>query len=314
MRRTLGALALIAIVGCAGTERELDVRPLVDAKWLSEHLDEVVVLDIRAGGAGGAAGAAYEVGHVPGAVHSPYGRDPWRVTRDGVPGMLPPVEDLERLIGGLGISNHDYVVIVPAGANAAEFGTATRIYWEFKVLGHDRVSILNGGYAAWEAAGYPVETERSVREPATFEARFRPELVADKEDVLAAIEKGIPLIDARSVDYYRGVKKSRVAARYGTIAGAKNVPQDRLTVENGGTFVDAAAVAQLWQEAGLPTEGEQIVFCNTGHLASLGWFAGYELLGNKEVKLYDGSLAEWSVDPELPMDNTGNSGSGTTEQ
>jgi thiosulfate/3-mercaptopyruvate sulfurtransferase len=307
MKKGLGALALIALVGCAGTEQKLDVRPLVDARWLSEHLDEVVVLDIR----GGDPAEGYEAGHIPGAIHSPYGQDPWRVVRDGVPGMLPPIEDLEQLIGGLGISNEDHVVIVPAGRNAAEFGTATRIYWTFKVLGHDRVSILNGGYGAWVEGGHPVETGRNTRPPARFEARFRPELVATKADVLAAIEKGVPLIDARSVDYYRGLAKSRVAARAGTIVGARNVPQDRLTVGNGGTFVDAATVARLWQEAGLPTEGEQIVFCNTGHLASLAWFAGYELLGNKEIRLYDGSLAEWSADPAAPMDNTEAAGSGT---
>lgn len=303
MRPVVAGLAALLLTACASPRVAEEVQPLVDAAWLNDNLDAVVVLDIRRGGG---AGAAYEDGHIPGAIHSGYGVDPWRVVRDGVPGMLPPVADLERLIGGLGISNGDHVVIVPAGASAAEFGTATRVYWEFKVLGHEKVSILNGGYGAWVDAGYPVETDTHELAPTTYEANYQPRLVASKEDVIAAREAGTPLIDARSVDYYLGAAKSRVAARYGTIEGAKNVPQDRLTVNDGGTFVDAATAASLWDEAGVPTTGEQITFCNTGHLASLAWFAAYELLGNKDARLYDGSLAEWSSDPDLPMANTDN--------
>ena len=78
-----------------------------------------------------------------------------------------------------------------------------------------------------------------------------------------------------------------------------------MTVDSTGTFIDAETAASFWAEAGVPTDGEQIAFCNIGHLASLTWFAAYELLGNREAKLYDGSMAEWSADPELPMDNSG---------
>ncbi len=304
MRPILAGVTALLVAACATPGADVEVQPLVDAAWLNDNLDAVVVLDIRSGRAENQ--DPYASGHVPGAIHSGYGQDPWRVTRDGVPGMLPPVEDLEQLIGGLGISNDDYVVIVPAGTSAGEFGTATRVYWEFKVLGHQRVSILNGGYGTWEEAGYPIATEPVDLRPVTYTADYQPQLVASQEDVIAALDDGTPLIDARSVNYYEGEAKSRAAARYGTIHRAKNVPQDRLTVDNGGTFIDADVAVSFWDEAGVPTDGEQITFCNTGHLASLAWFAAYEVLGNKEAKLYDGSLAEWSADPDRPMDNTEN--------
>ncbi|UCC73704.1 MAG: sulfurtransferase [Gemmatimonadota bacterium] len=307
MRAILAGLTVLLVVGCAGPETATETREqaqaLVDGTWLRDNLDAVVVLDIRADRADQ---RPYEAGHVPGAVHSPYGQDPWRVTRDGLPGMLPPVEDLERLIGGLGISNDDHVVIVSAGRSAGDLGSSTRVYWEFKVLGHDRVSILNGGFTAWANAGYPTEIGRSQPTATIYTADYQPQLVASAEDVVAALESGVPLIDARSESQYRGEVKSRVAARYGTISGAKNLPGAALTVGDVGTFASAEVVASLWAAAGLPAQGEQVAFCSTGHAASLAWFAAYELIGNKEAKLYDASLAEWSAFPDLPMDNTDN--------
>ena len=302
----VGMTALL--VACASPRTDVEVQPLVDAAWLNAHLDDLIVLDIR-----NSAGAAedretYETGHIPGAIHSGYGQDRWRVTRDSVPGMAPLVLELEQLIGGLGISNEDYVVIVPAGTSAREFASATRVYWQFKVLGHERVSILDGGFEGWKAAEYAVTTESLELEPVSYSADYQPQLVASREDVIAALENGTQLIDARLPSYYVGESKSRLAARAGTIAGAKNVPAGAMTVENGGTFVDSVTAASFWDEAGAKSDGEQIVFCNTGHLASLTWFTAYEVLGDKQARLYDGSLAEWSADTDLPMDNSGQAG------
>ncbi len=299
-RRIAGfVVPFLFLATCEGAPPTQEATPLVDAAWLEEHLDQVVVLDVRTDAAQGA--ETYALGHIPGAVYAAYGDHPWRVAREGIPGMLPPVDDLQRLVGSFGIGNEDYVVIVPGEASVSEFGAATRIYWQFKVLGHDAVSILDGGYAAWEAAGYPVEYEANVPEPATFTAHVRPELVANREDVLAALERGTPLVDGRPEAFYLGNRRSGVTARAGTIAGARNVPGDKLF--SARRFAEREAVEAAWREAGLPTQGDQITFCNTGHMASMSWFASYAILGNKEVRLYDASLAEWAADAQLPMDH-----------
>jgi thiosulfate/3-mercaptopyruvate sulfurtransferase len=303
MRTILAGLAVLLVVACTGPETREQVQPQVDAAWLEDNLDAVVVLDIRANRPDG---SPYEVGHVPGAVHSPYTQDPWRVTRDGVPAMLPLNVDLVHLIGGLGISNDDHVVIVAEGQSAGDLGSSTRVYWGFKVVGHERVSILNGGFTAWANAGYPTEAGRNEPTRTTYTANYQRQLVATTRDVVAALESGTPLIDARSEPYYRGERKYAMAARYGTISGAKNIPGPMLAVGSGGMFAEAETVATLWAEAGLPTEGEQIAFCNIGHFASLAWFAAYELVGNKEARLYDASLVQWSAYPDLPMDNSDN--------
>lgn len=298
-------VSLLAVVLClaacaAPEDRVLEVQPLVSAEWLNENLEAVVPLDVRQDRPGG----TFADAHVPGATHSPYGQDPWRVTRIGVPGLMPEVQDLESLIGALGIADDDYVVIVPQGQSAVEFGSATRIYWMFKVLGHEKVAVLDGGFNAWLARDFSTERGVNRRPPATYTADPQLHLVATKRDVLTALETGTPVVDARSADYYRGEAKARIVARSGTIRGAKNLPAERLIVGNSGVLVDSASAAALWTAAGVPLTGEQIIFCNIGHLASLAWFTAYELLGNKEARLYDGSLAEWAADTELPMENT----------
>jgi thiosulfate/3-mercaptopyruvate sulfurtransferase len=243
------------------------------------------------------------MGHIPGAIRSEYAQDHWRFTREGILAMAPSLQELEQLIGGLGISNDDYVVVVPAGTSAGEFGSATRVYWQFKVMGHEKVSVLDGGFQAWKEAGLAVSNESLELEPVSYSADFRSQLVASREDVIAALESGMQLIDARSAAYYTGASKSASAARAGTIAGANNVPAAAMIAETG-MFVDAETVTSLWGDAGAAADGEQIVFCNVGHLASLTWFAAYEVLGNKQARLYDGSMVEWSADPELPMESS----------
>lgn len=285
------------------------VDPLVDTDWLAAQLgsDDLVVLDIRNRIDGGSA-ETFAEGHIPGAVYSSYTDAGWRVEREGIVGMLPPVEDLETLVGGLGIDNDDHVVIVPAGVSSTDFGSATRIYWTFKVLGHDAVSILDGGFAAWTKDGaHPVEAGATVPEPAVFEANFRPEMIATKDDVAEVIASGEELlIDARPEGQYIGKDKAGPVARAGTLEGAVNLQQQLLVDGAEYTAIDEPSLDALMAEVGIPAEGDQIAFCNTGHWASLAWFAVSEIGGNKETRLYDGSMTEWTADPATEVVVTAN--------
>jgi thiosulfate/3-mercaptopyruvate sulfurtransferase len=284
----------------------LAATPLVDAGWVRSNGQKpgVVVLDLR-NKLGKGSRQSYLDGHIPGAVYSDYLNDGWRTKVDGVPGQLPPVADLEKLIGGLGIGNDSHVVLVAGGVSALDMGSATRVYWTFKVLGHDEVSVLDGGYKAYAAdPANPVEKGANPPKAAVFKASFRPELIADRDQVRAVMGKGVPLVDMRPPEQYRGEKSHKAAKRPGTIPGAVNVPESRIT-EQGGRFVGAARVAELLKAAGVEGDGEAIAFCNTGHWASLGWFAQSEILGNKQVKLYDGSMVDWSAREELPIEVKG---------
>src|SRR5215510_8139509 len=146
--------------------------PLVSAAWLKDRLGDpdLVIVDIRSTLDGGGQ-EGYIKAHVPGAMHSDYDKAGWRVTRNNVPLMLPTVPELEKLIGETGIDEDSHVVVVPAGVHVLDFGSAARVYWTLKALGHKQVSILDGGYAAWTAdPTNPVETGVHAPSPRIFTA------------------------------------------------------------------------------------------------------------------------------------------------
>ena len=147
-----------------------------------------MVLDIRSAIDGGGA-EAYVKAHIPGAVHSDYDKAGWRVTRNGVPFMLPTVAQLEKLIGETGIDEDSHVVIVPAGVSATDFGSAARVYWTLKAAGHPAVSILDGGFAAWQAASLPVESGKNPPSPKIFTAKLDESLLAEIEAVERNVQR-----------------------------------------------------------------------------------------------------------------------------
>lgn len=294
MKTTLTLAVMIIIISLAGTADAAE--PLVNAEWVNANAGKsgIVFLDVRDE-------SAYLNGHLPGAVHTNYGAPYWTVVKNGVPGMLPDAGHLAALIGGLGIGNEDHVVLAPAGFSAGEMSTATRIYWTFKTAGHDQISILDGGMAAYfKKQQHPLAKGETKPTSKTFKVTFRPEFLAVIEDVKKA-RNGGNLVDSRSAGQFSGVIQSPSVKRPGTIPGAKNLPIMSLTENNGGIFLGADKAAALHREAGIATTGPVITFCNTGHMASLGWFVLHELLGNREARLYDGSMAEWTQDDANPV-------------
>lgn len=268
--------------------------PLVNVDWVKANLDKpgIVYIDF-------APPADYLRGHIPGAVNSNYGKDGWREERanDKVPDMLPAKLDaLGEMIGKLGIDNNTHVVLVPAGASSTDMGVGTRVYWTFKVLGHDNVSILNGGMAAWtKDKKNPLQTGASKVDPKSFKVAVRKEMIVTMDDVKKAKAAGVLLVDNRPEDQFVGINRHPKSTESGTIEGAKNLPNGWITVNGGGEFRSKAQIEQLHKIANVPTSGEQINFCNTGHWASVGWFASSELLGNKKARMYDGSMVEWTM-------------------
>ncbi|MBP2300489.1 sulfurtransferase [Azospirillum picis] len=278
---------------------ETTLSPLVSADWLKHRLGgaTLVVLDLRTPAAGG---------FIPGSVHSDYATAGWRATVGAGAGMLPDSPALETLIGGLGIGNGDHVVLVAAGANASDMGNATRVYWTFRMLGHDAVSVLDGGFAAWTAAAGPVKPLPSDRKPVAFKATPRSDLRATLPEVEAVVASGsAPLHDARSAEQFAGKAKSPQARAAGTIPGAVNLDIATLYSAPDHRFASAEAIRDLADKAGLPLKDQPITFCNTGHLASVSWFALSEIAGVPGVRLYDGSMSEWSADPARPLQNGG---------
>jgi thiosulfate/3-mercaptopyruvate sulfurtransferase len=296
-------LACAVALGLAGPAAAGRVEPLVSVEWLKQHRADadVLVLDIRSALDGGGA-AAYAKGHIPGAVHSDYDKGGWRVTRNGVPFMLPDAARLEALIGGLGIDEDVHVVVVPAGVHVLDFGAAARVYWTLKVAGHARVSILDGGFAAWRADdANRIETGVNAPTPKIFTVELDQSLLAQVDEVERLSRSGgATLLDARPAPFFAGKQKAPAAKAYGRIPGARNLDSANFYDASGNRLRSRSELASI--AASLP-EGPLVSYCNTGHWAATNWFVFSELLGRKDVRLYAGSMVEWTADARRPLES-----------
>ncbi|WP_424993173.1 sulfurtransferase [Oceaniradius stylonematis] len=275
--------------------------PLVSAEWVIDHAgnDDIVIIDIRANVENTDLG---DSPYIDGAVVAPYNTAGWRTEIDGVPGKIPAIEDITGLIESLGIDNDDHVVIVPWGTDSTEFGSATRVYWTFRYLGHDDVSILDGGWRQYDAVGGARVAEPVTAEVSEFEVTLNEAVLATTDDVLAALDDGTKLVDGRPVEQFRGETKSPVAAAPGTIPGSVNLPHSEFYSAEFALFAQPETVQALVEAVGVRADEANITFCNTGHWASVAWFGLSEVLGNEQSAMYDGSMSEWTQDPSRPLD------------
>ena len=272
--------------------------PLVSAQWLKEHQGDpaVVVLDVRSAIDGGGA-EAYAQAHIPGAVHSDYDKAGWRVTRNGVPFMLPNTAELEKLIGETGIDEDSHVVVVPAGVSATDFGAAARVYWTLKIAGHPAVSILDGGFAAWQAAAYPVESGKVTPSPRIFTVKL------DERSARRGRSGR-----AQRARHARRCPPRELFRRQGEGAGLQGLwPHSRRDQSSTApAFYDPVTnrlrpKEQLAKIAASLPAGPVVAYCNTGHWAATDWFVLSAVLGRPDVRLYDGSMVEWTADPHRPV-------------
>ena len=296
-------------LGLASWSAASVAQPLVDTGWVADNLDtdQVVLIDLRNKIDEGSY-ETYLKGHIPSSLHSDYLKDGWRVGRDDVVGLLPTEAQFEALARKLGVSADSHVVLVPAGVSSTDFGSAARAYWTFKVFGHDQVSILDGGYAAWVAA-YPdrIEQGAPVAPPAgDFIARFQPQGYISTEQVaeLVGTESGATLLDGRNEPQYFGEAKHPKAAQPGRIPGSQLLFQETAYDVNANRLKPASDLRSLY--ADVSADQPVISYCNTGHWAATNWCVLSEVLGRKDVKLYDGSMVEWTANADNPL-STGKS-------
>ena len=310
------ALAALVLLALAGAARAVELpAPLVDTRWLAEHLDEVLVLDVRGDPRTysvpprwhrdrrtGRRYLAQLGGHIPGAVLVEYKHMRAERVIGGrkVQKMLPPRAAFEKLMRGAGLDPGEPVVIVTEGLGPGDMTIATRVYWQLKYYGHDAVAILDGGLLQWLLEGRPVETAVPKVRPGRWRATTeRRELLATSEDVAHAMERGdTQLVDSRGLAQFFGLAKPPYVYAYGHIPGAKAFPNELYvrTGEGGARFLAAARLRALARRLGIDPDKPAIAYCNSGHLASGGWFVLHELLGNRQVRLYDGSMHQWTLE------------------
>jgi thiosulfate/3-mercaptopyruvate sulfurtransferase len=235
----------------------------------------------------------YREAHVPGAAFM----DLITTFSDRTSGLgftLPAPAALARTIGEAGIGAEHDVVVYSNG----HLMWATRAFWLLRYAGHERVRVLNGGLRAWRTAGLPVATGDETWAPAEFNASIKPELFVDLAGMQAELgNTRTCTINALAPAVYAGTGDQHYGRR-GHIPGSLSLHYDRLL--EGDRFRDAASIEQTLSEAGLLTAPRVVVYCGGGISATIDAFACL-LMGHSDVAVYDGSLAEWVRNPDLPL-------------
>ena len=307
MKRLTLIVALGLISACsklddpAGAAADISMDSLVTAEWLSEHLNDpdLVLLDctvlVQPGAEGGfsivSGRAMYEEGHIPTAGFADLmgdlsdGESPFQFA-------VPTPEQFAAAMSALGVSDDSRVVLYDASGSA----WAARVWWMLRWIGFDRAALLDGGLAAWTAQGQPLSTDRVSRPAGRLTVALRPELIVDKDEVLAAIgDDTVNIIDALSEAQYHG--EMSMYARPGHIAGASNVPMMSLIDETG----HYRPVDELEELLVGDRDTRSITYCGGGIAASANAFI-MTRLGYKDVAVYTASLQEWAADASLPME------------
>jgi thiosulfate/3-mercaptopyruvate sulfurtransferase len=276
------------------------MNTLVSTTWLHQHLadPDLVVLDCSVvtvqhedGSFHNESGRAqYEKGHIPGAGFADLKGELCDPGSD-VEFAIPEPADFCHAMERLGVGNDSRVVLYDSFLSA----WAARVWWMLRWIGFDRAAILDGGFSAWTGEGRPVSTALSVPKPAQLTPAIRPGLIADRDEVMAAItDDKVVLIDTLPAVYYRG--EEQMYARPGHIPGAINLcGTDYL--DDSGHYKPASEVAGMLD---LDSNHRVITYCGGGILASLNAFV-MSRLGYQDVAVYTASLQEWAADPANPM-------------
>ena len=267
---------------------------LVDADWVEAHRDDpgVVLVEVDEDT------SAYDKGHIRGAVKIDWKQD----LQDPVRRDFVDREGFEKLLSERGIANDDTVILY--GGNNNWF--AAYAYWYFRLYGHQNVKLLDGGRKKWELESRELVTEVPHRAATSYKASEQDSSIrAFRDEVVAAIGSK-NLIDVRSPDEFAGRLLAPAhlpqeqAQRGGHVPTARNVPWSK-AAEDDGTFKSDDALRTLYGEAGVDFGTDTIAYCRIGERSAHAWFVMHELLGQPNVKNYDGSWTEYGSLVGVPI-------------
>ncbi len=313
LKHWIGAGVLGLGLAAAQCAMAMDVPgPLVTPQWLHAHLKDVTVVDIR----GGASMKLFTAqpqfgkdhrlertgGHIAGAVLVNFNDIREARTVDGVKlkAMMPTAGDFTKVMDNAGLDTGKPIVIVPTGNAVFAMDRGTRLYFQLRYFGvpHDQIAILNGGTNAWINAGYPVSSSPAPKTAGDWKASGEDKaILASMQDVKDGLRSGSEqFIDARPTAQFLGIAKKPINKTAGHLAGAKSFPIDAIVKDDHGAamFMTAADYRKIFHDFNISPNTPTTTYCNTGHLASGAWFVVHEIMGNKNSKLYAGSMNEWT--------------------
>jgi len=276
-------------------------KALINAEWLSEHIDDVIILDTRKD-----LESFTKNGHIENAILVDVTKiredriiDGKKLTR-----MRPEPKSFEKFMRDHGINNDSQIVITHQGKTPGQVAGAARLYWQMKYYGVANVALLDGGNAAWVAALEDLSNEKSTppQKGDYTVGNEHPEILATMQQVRQALkDKTTSLLDTRNLRYHIGVDKKDYVFEYGHIPGSKLFPYKFLNPAHGTTvYFPAKKIKEIIHNLNINENNQSIMYCNSAYECSSIWFVLHELLG-KKARVYDGSLHQWTQYPENPM-------------
>ncbi|MFE1317113.1 MULTISPECIES: sulfurtransferase [Kitasatospora] len=268
---------------------------LVDADWVQAHLDDpkVVIVEVDEDT------AAYDKNHIRNAVRIDWKKD----LQDPVRRDFIDQAGFEALLSAKGIANDDTVVLY--GGNNNWF--ASYAYWYFKLYGHGDVRLLDGGRKKWELDSRELVVEQPERAATQYTAQPADSSIrAFRDDVVNAIGT-LNLVDVRSPDEFSGKLLAPAhlpqeqSQRPGHVPSAKNIPWAK-NANDDGTFKSDDELKALYEAEGVDLATDTIAYCRIGERSALTWFVLHELLGQENVKNYDGSWTEYGSLVGVPIE------------
>jgi thiosulfate/3-mercaptopyruvate sulfurtransferase len=277
--------------------------PLVSTDWLETHLaaPDLIVLDASWYLPTEARNPheEYLQAHIPGALF--FDIDDICDETSTLPHMLPSPAKLSSRVRRMGIGDGKRVVVY----DGAGMFSAARVWWTFRVMGHDDVAVLDGGLPKWRGEGRPLEDGPVEGQERHFTARRNAGMVCDLDDIIAIVEgrdgAGTQIVDARSAGRFRGeAAEPRPGVRSGRVPGSYNLTYGAL-LNPDATLKSADEVRAAFEAAGVDLTKPIVTSCGSGVTAAILSLA-LEIVGHHHTSLYDGSWSEWGAREDLPVE------------
>ena len=288
--KIMAVITFLLLLPCLSFARVIE--PVVSTDWLAQNLSKVTVVDVRKV-------EEYKAGHIPGAINVFYGT--WAIKRGDLLNELPADDDLKDVLSAAGIEPGSLVVVVSKVDAPTDRVDASRVAWTLRYAGVENVALLSGGYNKWVNDKKPVSTEAVKPRSKPYKGKFNKGFVIKKNEVMSSLGKAV-IVDVREPDFYNGKKKLDFVAGMGHIKGAVNLPTS-VMYEKDATYKTKNELSAIATPAvGADLSKEIIIYCDTGKFCTGWWLMLHDLLGYKDVKVYDGSMMEWAKDPAAPLE------------
>jgi thiosulfate/3-mercaptopyruvate sulfurtransferase len=277
-----------------------DPNLLVSTDWLAQRLNapDIRILDgsTYLPGEGKDGRTEYLKAHIPGARF--FDIDDISDSHSPLPHMLPPVEKFVSRVRRMGIGDGHRVIVY----DQQGLFSAARVWWMFRIFGHQDVAVLDGGLPKWLAEGHPVDDDEPAPRERHYTGRRNASMVRDVTQIAGAAKlRAEQIVDARSPGRFRGEEpEPRPGLRAGHIPGSMNVHYSSL-LNADGTMKDIDATRAIFEAAGVDLARPIVTTCGSGITAGILTLALHRM-GHTRNALYDGSWVEWGAYPDLTVE------------